>query len=74
MFVDDVNMPQPEAYGAQPPLELLRSFLDAGGFHESKKLKWKNVLDVTLLTACAPPSGGRHVISPRLLRSLRYGL
>ena len=67
-----MNMPQPEAYGAQPPLELLRSFLDAGGFHESNRLQWKEVHGVNLLSACAPPGGGRHMLSPRLLRNLRY--
>ena len=73
LFVDDLNMPQPDQYHSQPPLELLRQFLDSRGFYDSKNLQWKEVHDVTLLAACAPPGGGRSTINDRLLRHFRLG-
>ncbi|XP_075781391.1 dynein axonemal heavy chain 14 isoform X1 [Pelodiscus sinensis] len=68
VFIDDVNMPIPEEYGAQPPLESVRQFLDLGGFYDTKQLAWKNIQDVSLVADCAPPGGGRNEISPRLLK------
>lgn len=67
-FVDDVNMPKPEKYGAQPPIELLRQFLDFQGFYDRDKMFWKEIADVVLGAACAPPGGGRNSLPARFVR------
>jgi len=68
VFVDDVNMPAVEEYGAQPPIELLRQFQDHKGFYDRQKLTWKSVQDTTLLCAAAPPGGGRNELTQRFTR------
>jgi dynein heavy chain len=68
MFIDDVNMPMLEYYGAQPPIELLRQVIDYHGFYDQQKLFWKHVQDVQFIAACGPPGGGRMAVTPRLFR------
>jgi dynein heavy chain len=68
IFVDDVNMPLVETYGAQPPIELLRQFLDHRGFYDREKLFWKDVVDTLLFVGAAPPGGGRQAITERMTR------
>ena len=74
-FVDDVNMPARETYGAQPPIEVLRLVQDKvehyrpfGGVWDRKKLLWSDVVDTVLCTACGPPGGGRNVVTNRYFR------
>lgn len=68
VFVDDVNMPLVEEYGAQAPVELLRQFMDFKGFYDRDKLFWKDIVDVLMFASAAPPGGGRAVVTPRFSR------
>eukprot|EP01038_Epipyxis_sp_PR26KG_P006339 gene6339-8727_t len=68
IFVDDVNMPLVETYGAQAPIELLRQFLDFKGFYDRDKLFWKDIVDVMMFVGAAPPGGGRAPVTPRFTR------
>ncbi|XP_059731658.1 dynein axonemal heavy chain 14 isoform X2 [Bos taurus] len=67
IFIDDLNMPESDMYGAQPPLELIRQLLDMGGIYDTEKITWKNIQDLSLVAACVFPVSRRY-ISPRLLK------
>jgi dynein heavy chain len=70
IFVDDLNMPQMEEYGAQPAIELIRQWLDHTGWYNHKKedVSLRRTEDLLFLAAMGPPGGGRNHITPRLTR------
>ncbi|XP_040604880.1 dynein heavy chain 2, axonemal isoform X1 [Mesocricetus auratus] len=65
-FMDDLNMPAKDAFGSQPPLELIRLWIDYGFWYDRVKQTVKHIRDMFLMAAMGPPGGGRTVISPRL--------
>ncbi|RHY32696.1 hypothetical protein DYB32_002341, partial [Aphanomyces invadans] len=64
-FVDDMNMPAKDEFGSQPPLELLRQWVDYGCWYDRKKQTLKYFVDMQLVASMGPPGGGRSVISSR---------
>ncbi len=59
MYYADLNMPRRDTFGSQPPLELLRQWIDYGGWYDRGKQTWRFILDmqvrVILLVANVNP-------------------
>ena len=63
-------MPLQERYGAQPPIELLRQYLDQGGWYDRKENEFRHLTSTRYVSAMLPPGGGRTFITPRIMRHL----
>jgi len=70
LFVDDINMPEPDLYGSQPPIELLRQMISMNGLYGRPGLQWNEIRNITLIGAGGPDGGTRNPLSSRFLRFL----
>jgi dynein heavy chain len=73
IFIDDLNMPQREQFGAQPPIELLRQYMDYSGWYElfSDTKDFTHIKEVNFIGAMGSVASGR-TISQRYMRHFIY--
>ena len=73
ILIDDLNMPMREKYFAQPPIELLRQWMDHDGWYERKPpCAFRTIQDMILVGCMGPPGGGRNPVSNRMLRHFNF--
>ena len=51
LFVDDAGVPSIDAFGSQPPLELLRQLIGHGGWWSTGRPEWHTIADVQIIAA-----------------------
>jgi dynein heavy chain len=74
VYIDDLNMPMKEEFGAMPPIELIRQFMDHDGWYDriDKEKPFKTLKNLIFISAFGPPGGGRQHITQRLQRHYNF--
>ncbi|TMW57037.1 hypothetical protein Poli38472_002962 [Pythium oligandrum] len=66
-FLDDLNLPQVDAYNTQSAIALLRQYMDYSHWYDRTKFTVKTIQNVQFLS-CMNPSAGSFLVNPRLQR------
>jgi dynein heavy chain len=68
VLVDDLSLPQPDAFATQQTTECVRQLIDSKGFYDIKGMFWKQVVETQIVAARTPHGGGHSEVCGRLLR------
>uniref|UniRef100_A0A1I8PY36 AAA+ ATPase domain-containing protein n=1 Tax=Stomoxys calcitrans TaxID=35570 RepID=A0A1I8PY36_STOCA len=66
-FINDLNMPEVDAYGTVQPHTIMRQFMDYKQWYDRQCLQLKNIRNCQF-AACMNPTAGSFTIDPRLQR------
>ncbi|XP_037547527.1 dynein heavy chain 9, axonemal [Nematolebias whitei] len=66
-FIDDMNMPEVDAYGTVQPHTLIRQHMDYNHWYDRNKLLLKEIHNIQYVS-CMNPTAGSFTINPRLQR------
>nr|XP_057916965.1 dynein heavy chain 9, axonemal [Doryrhamphus excisus] len=66
-FIDDLNMPEVDAYGTVQPHTLIRQHMDYNHWYDRNKLLLKEIQNIQYVS-CMNPTAGSFTINPRLQR------
>jgi dynein heavy chain, axonemal len=67
LFIDDMNMPAKDVYGAQAAIELIRQYFDKKHWYDSHDISKVFLEDMMVIAACGLPGGSRQEVYPRFL-------
>uniref|UniRef100_A0A2S2QIW0 Dynein heavy chain 3, axonemal n=1 Tax=Sipha flava TaxID=143950 RepID=A0A2S2QIW0_9HEMI len=70
LFIDDLSMPLPEKYGAQPPIELLRQWINHNHWYDLQTMSRIDMLDMLFIGVLQPPGGGSNNVTTRFTRHM----
>jgi dynein heavy chain len=80
IFVDDLNMPQKDTYGAQGAIEILRQFMFQNGWYERKTAEFRSLIEIGFIAAWSARGGQerhhrpvRMAVQPGHLQPVRGG-
>ena len=66
-FLDDLNLPEVDAYNTQSAISLVRQQIDYGGWYDMAKIQKRHIMKCQYMS-CMNPTAGSFEINPRLQR------